>query len=74
MLERLGLVFLASTLVFGFAPYFYALGDMFSDSDYTVPVLVFVVIVAGIIAFTIRRVKMLYTATSCTLHFKRAVS
>ena len=73
MLERLGLVFLASTLVFGLAPYFYALGDMLSGSDYIVPVLMFVVIVAGIIAFTIRRVKMLYTATSCALHFKRAV-
>jgi hypothetical protein len=30
MLERLGLVFLACTLVFGFAPYFYVLSDMLS--------------------------------------------
>jgi hypothetical protein len=71
MLERLGLIFLACTLGFGFAPYFYALGDLLSDSDYIVPVLMFVLVVAGISAFTIRRVKMLYTATSCTLHFKR---
>lgn len=31
MLERLGLVSLASALVFGFAPYFYALGDILPD-------------------------------------------
>jgi hypothetical protein len=73
MLERLGLVFLACTLLFGFAPYFYALGDMLSDSDYIVPMLTLVVIVASIIAFTIRRAKLLYTATSRMLHFKRAV-
>jgi hypothetical protein len=30
MFERLGVVLLACTLVFGFAPYFYALGDILS--------------------------------------------
>jgi hypothetical protein len=54
MFERLGLVLLAGTLVFGFAPYFYALGDILSDTHYKtggfVPALIFAVIVAGIIA------------------------
>jgi EamA domain-containing membrane protein RarD len=70
MLERLGLVLLACTLVFGFAPYFYALADMLSDSDYTVTMLMFAAIVAGVIALTMRRVKIQYRAGSRTLHFQ----
>jgi hypothetical protein len=73
MLERLGLFLLACILVFGFAPYFYALSDMLYDSDYIVPGLTFAVIAVGIIALTMRRVKILYTAARRTLHFKRAV-
>jgi EamA domain-containing membrane protein RarD len=73
MLERLGLVLLACTLVFGFAPYFYALSDMLSGSDYIVPVLMFAAIVASIITLTMRHIEMLYTAASRTLHLKRAV-
>lgn len=36
MLERLGLLLLVCTLVFGFAPYFYALGDMRPDPGWTI--------------------------------------
>ena len=36
MLERFGLLLLACTLVFGFMPYFYALGDMLPDHGWTI--------------------------------------
>ena len=53
MLERLGVAPLACTLVFGFAPYFYALGDMLSDTHYKIGgfalALIFAVTAAGII-------------------------
>jgi len=67
MLERLGFILLACTLFFGFAPYFYALGDMLSGSDYIVLVLMFAAIVASIIVLTMRRIKMQYTAASRVL-------